>query len=481
MRKQVVVAEIGSEWLKLVQFGSSGRGLAISKLHLQKFESVTGELTESLAAILKEQKFASLPVIACLPRQMVNVRMLDLPSTEPSEITDMVDLQAAKQTPYSKEEILCDHRIISSGREGYTRVMLAIVQRSLLRQRYAALEEAGLEIERMSVTSEGLLNWYTRGGAGRAAGSADQGSGATVLLDIDSGYADFSVISGDALIFTRSIMIGADQLLAEFDEYKDRFVREVKRSIELCRSESGSVSLGRLVLSGAKIGQLAAGLGDALDLPVESADSLACISKKPSTPDLQSGEYGAVSLTALTGAALAPNMLEFDLVPDIVRMRKALVARARRLSLFVILAVAAMISASILATVKVFLTEKRLESLGKQFDAIQPGVVRIERMQELIKVVRERQDTKFAAISLMAEIQGLVSGDLYFDALDIDREGEKVSLNGSAGSTRDIRTLVDKLRQSPLFEDVRQTGAEVLDRRSGRYKFEVGCILETGG
>ena len=117
-RKQVVLVEIGSEWLKIVQVEAAGKALAITKLHLERFESVGADLTRAIAAAVRQHKFANIPVISCLPRQSVNIRMLDLPSTEPSEIADMVDLQATKQTPYSKDEVLCDHRILGSNRAG---------------------------------------------------------------------------------------------------------------------------------------------------------------------------------------------------------------------------------------------------------------------------------------------------------------------------------------------------------------------------
>ena len=55
-------------------------------------------------------------------------------------------------------------------------VMLAIVQRSALRQRFSILEEAGLEVDGMSISSEGVLNWFLNTERGKRFRSAPNGN-----------------------------------------------------------------------------------------------------------------------------------------------------------------------------------------------------------------------------------------------------------------------------------------------------------------
>ena len=148
-----VIVEIGNDWLKMMQSAPSRGGVAVSKLCVENFGSSGADLAKLISRSIKQYKFSRMPVIACLPRQAVNLRMLELPSTDPHEIADMVDLQVGKQTPYSKDEIVSDYKILGSGRSGYSRVMLVIVQRGVLRQRFSVLEEAGVEVQRMSVSS----------------------------------------------------------------------------------------------------------------------------------------------------------------------------------------------------------------------------------------------------------------------------------------------------------------------------------------
>jgi len=471
--KLSVVVEVGADRVKLLQFEKRGAGVALARAYVRKFDAVNENLADAVRAAVKEGKFARVPVLAALPRQMVNIRMLELPSTDPGEIADMVDLQAGKQTPYSRDQVLCGYRPLGSGRDGYTRVMLAIVQRSVLRERYAVLEEAGLDVQRMSVTTEGLLNWYAFGGRdGGAAGEA------AALLDVDAAYTDFTVVARSGLVFTRSIMIGADQLLPAFEEWRERFVRELQRSLDICRGEAQGVAPGRLVLCGAEVAPLGSALAEALDLTIDVCTGLAGAARTASVTGLDGGDARAASLTAAIGMALAPNALVLDLVPDVVRMRKRLHRRARRSAVFVSLAMAALVAASFFGLTKLALARERLVMMKAAVEAAQPGVDRVERMQDLVRVVRERQDPRFSALRILTEIHRVVAGNMYFKGVDIDRPGRRVQLTGSAGSTRDIRALVTNLEQSPLFEGAREGGTTTLNPRSNRYEFEVICSLE---
>lgn len=467
----VVAIEVGTEWLKVVRAAPAKGGLTVTALYLQKLgDSVIA--SDVLASALKKQKLSGARVIACLPRQMVNVRMLELPSTDPSEIADMVDLQSGKQTPYSREEIVSDYRIIGSGRQGYTRVMLAIVQRSVLRERFFVLEEAGLEASRMCISTEGVFNWY------RSTFEADDGT--ALVVDVDSYFTDVLVVSGGAVVFTRSILQGADQLGADKSEAREKFAREVGHSLEICRGEVPGLKPERLVVSGAgvKIDGLADHLGEQLGLAAEVRDSLAVVKAKPEATVPEDPASAPVSLTALLGIALDPASLSFNLIPDSVRMRRNLVARARELTVLAALVMAVLVSASMVATLRFFFKKNHLDELRTELAKERPRAARVERMSQIVRLARRRQDTRFAAIRLLSEVQRRVPEDLYFDRMDLDVAGEQLSLSGTGGDQRDIRVLVNNLKQSPLFSDAQEEGRTTRDSLTGRWRFQITCTLE---
>jgi len=470
-RGPVVAVEIGSDWLKVVQASPAKDGVSVSGLHLRKLDSSVSP-SEAVATAFKRQKLPTQGVIACLPRQMVNVRMLELPSTDRAEIADMVDLQSGKQTPYSREEIVSDYRIIGSERQGYTRVMLAIVQRSVLRERYFVLEEAGLEVARMCISTEGIFNWYEQT-------LADDG--AALVLDVDSFYSDVLMVYGGAVVFTKSVLQGADQLLNEYEKHKEKFAREVRRSLEICRGELPGLNPNRLVVSGAgpRIDGLADYLGEQLGLAAEVKDCMQAVTSLPDEPSLSEPAYRPVSLTALVGVSLNPEGLAFNLVPDSVRMRKTLVEKARNLTLLAMLVMAVMTSLSVVATLRFFFKKSRLDSLRHELALSGPRAKKVERMREIIKLAKQRQDTRFAAIRLFSEIHRLVPEDVYFDAVSIDTDRGQITLGGSGGGQKEIREFVRELEQSPLFDSAKEEGRTSRDPTTGRWRFQVACSLET--
>jgi Tfp pilus assembly PilM family ATPase len=451
-------------------------GVSVSRLHLQKFDEADSRLAEALSAARRELKVSRVPVIACLPRQMVNVRMLELPSTDPVEIADMVDLQSGRQTPYSQAEIVSDYRVVGSSREGYTRVMLAIVQRSLLRQRFHLLEEAGVDVDSMSISSEGLLNWCVRAlPPGGKDGAAD------VVLDVDSFYTDLMVVANGVLIFTRSILVGANQLLGEYEKWKEKFAREVRRSLEICRGETPGLNADRLVITGAgaRVEGLEEFLGGELGMRAQVRDSVSDARRMPNKPSPASDPYRVVSLTPLLGMAMAPDELAFNLVPDSVRTRKGLALKARSMAWLGILLMAALVSFSVYVSVKYVLKQGRLNRLRAEIARTEPAVQRMQHMQSIIRVVRRRQAPEFAAIKLLVELRRLTPGDpgdLVFDSVSVDAERGQLLLSGSGTSRRLILDLAGAMEGSPLFEAVRESGTSRLP--NGRVTFEMAAALE---
>jgi len=427
-------------------------------------------LSQAIAAALKKGRFAKVPVIGCLPRQMVNVRMLELPSTDRDEITDMVDLQVGKQTPYSKDEIVFDYRVVGLGRTGYTRVMLNIVQRSVIRERFHVLEEAGVEVERMSTSSEGIFNWCVRALPKRSA---------VAVLDVDSSCSDLTVMVNGVLVFTKSIQVGANLLLKNFEQWKEKLSIEVRRLLEACQGELPGVKVGQLLVAGAGVNVkgLAKGLEADLGSSVEEIDSLKVAKKMPKKPSLGDSRYAAVSLTPLIGMALDPAGLQFNLVPDSVTLRKNLENRARHLTVLSMLVMTALVSTSMYAAVKMHLQTRRLGVLADNLSETTPRVNELKRMRDVIGVVNGRRDRTFTAANLFSVLHPLVPEGVLFDSIEFDvaKEKDQVRLDGVSKTNPAVRALVGNLEESPLFKDARQVQTKMEKKM---YRFQVVCSVE---
>jgi Tfp pilus assembly PilM family ATPase len=462
--------EAGGEWLKIALIEGAGTAPTITRLHLSRVEDGLDGLSGVFPAAWKGFKAGKEPVIACLPRQLVTVRMIDLPSEDPAEIDDMVDLQVGKQTPYSRDEIVYDYKFLGSARPGYATVMLAIVQRSVVRQVYYAFEEAGLEVERVTVSTEAVANWSTKG---------RKAAGCTALLDVDSYFSDFMVIQDGAIVFSRSILAGADHL---GDEHSvARLVKEVRNSLEVFRSEHSGGAVSGISISGVA-GALPAvfeGLKSA-GLKCSLVDAVKDLKRPPKTDSAASAGMKQVSMSALVGMSIAPGMLEFNLVPDSIAVRRNLMKKAYGLTGMGGLVMAVLVSLSLFASIRGFTRWDKLRRIKRDLAQTGMRADEVARMMDVVRQVRERKDPGRSTLGILLDLRKALeaTGDLIkITTIDADAANGTFTFGGMADSTKDIRDLVKELEQGSRFKNVRESGT-TSERAVKKYKFQVSGQLE---
>ncbi len=466
--KQVLIVELGADTLKLLVATSAGKGIDLERVHVESL-APDGHADEALAAALKRHKIKCPTAIGALPRQSVNLRILELPSTDDAEIADMIELQAGRQTPYSRDEILSDYKLLGQARRGtYTRVLLAIVQRSIVRERFHDIEHGGLEIARMSVSTEGLLTWVESLGLTETK--------AVAVLDIDASASDLIVVHQDNLVSSKHIMTGAAALREGGDAAAAKFADDVKRAIEASRE--GGVEVGSLVATGAAaaIPGLEAVL--ARDLGVEvSLRGAAAGGVRDKHGFCAAAAEAGISVTALVGMALAPGALDMNLCPDVVCMRRELVTRSRELSAMGIAAMAVLVCGSLWLTLAGAFKAVELAKVEAEMAATQPGVTRVEKMTEVVREVHVRRDPRSSPIAVMPELHRCIPAEVFLESMEYDVAKRTLVLGGTAPSRKEVRTLVATLAESPLFEQAEESGKNAVGK-DGRFVFQVSCRTE---
>ncbi len=466
--------EVGTDTIKLLLTRQTRAGLAVDNLFLRKIPGGGAPLTETLADAFRRVPRRTYRLVGCVPRPMVNLRTLELPSTDPDEIADMVDFQAGRQTPYSKDEVLLDYRLLGSRREGYTRVMLVIVQRSLLRQYFYVLDDLGAEVAWMTASSEGLLHWYRHF-------AREPTEGVAAILDIDAGYSDFVVLAGHDVIFSRCLRLGATRLLEHPEAGWADLALEIRPLLEGCRAEAQGIAPSRIVLSGAgaRIPGLAGHLQSALNLPVRSHDETKDPRLIGSTEDMAAFSR-TFSLTALVGLAAAPDMLQINLMPETVKLRHAALAQAERWGGLSRAAISLLMALSLYVTTRFRLQQQEYNQLCARTERLMPARRKAERMFEIRTIVREYRRPELSMAHILSELHPRVPSTLSLDAVDIDvhRERCRMSLSGHAASIRDIRSLMTELEKSPRFSAIREEGPIVKDPRTNRFRFKVIGLVE---
>lgn len=482
LKRPVVVVEIGNDWLKIVGGTSSPKGGRINKIYLMKLVQIKERIESVVAKTFKKMKFSRHSVILCIPRHLVTVRMLELPSTNHKEIMEMINLQVGKQTPYSKEEVVSAYKVVETEREGYTKVVLAIAQRGLVSERSKVLQKAGVSIDKVALSSEGVCNWF-KAAYPQVFKKAGLFS-AIAILDIDSNYSDFLIIRKEKLIFTKNIFIGANHLIEQPETWRDKFLEELKRSLERYQSEEKSAKVEKIYLSGAarNIKDMDALIAAGLGIPAENTDPLNNIVMGKEADIAADPSYRFVSITPLVGAAIAEKKVEMDLMPAEQRVVKLMEAKRSQLTIMGILVTSIVMMLSILMLIDIYNKNAFLAQLKQKIDKISNESSGVEKMRLGIRLVSQRLSAKGSSVEILTEIARLVPADINFTDIDIE-ENRQIVLKGRGATMSSVFKFVKVLENSPVFANVKATYAttkkERKDDKETEYaEYEIVCFYE---
>ena len=477
-KKPIVVVEIGNDWLKIVESESTTSGSHITKVSFTKLAQIKELISDTISKIFSDLKLGKQRVITYIPRHLATVRILELPSTDPKEVSNMVSLQVGKQTPYTKEEIISDHKIVDAGREGYTKVMLAIVRHNIISERVEALQKAGIEVEKIALSSEGVYNWFNTVYMPDVELEDFQ---AVALVDIDSNYSDFIIVKRKKLVFTRSLLIGANQLLGDSEGWQDKFIEELKHSIELYQSGEKDIKIVKIFLSGAgrNIKDLEHLLSSRLDVPAETTYPLRNIQIKEELNIFRDDNFKFVSISALIGAAMEHGELALDLTPPGVRIQKLMEEKRKQLTIMSVLVASIVMTASIFLLANIYNKNIYLTQLKQKITKIKTASTELEKMRLIINLVERRLDAKGASINILNEIYKLTLKEISLISINID-ETNQVVLKGRAFAMSDVFKFITTLENSPYFENVKTTYTTTKKEEEDiEYaEFEIICAYE---
>lgn len=473
-KKISTVVEIGNDWLKILEYSVSYNG--VTRASFVKLVQIKEPVVEAIAKAFKTLKLSKEGVIACIPRHLVTVRILEFPSVDPKEIESMVNLQVGKQTPYSREEIIFAYRPIHTEKDGYTKVMLVIARRNIVNARIEALQKAGIEIAKVAVSSEGVYSWFTLAYPSELKMTPE----GIILIDIDSNYSDFIVIRKGQFYYTRNILIGANHLLEEEEKWKAKFVEEVSHSMELYHNEERDVSLGQIYISGAgkNISYLKEALGTQLKLPVTVGDPLNNMKVRSNIRVFRDEEAKYVSPSPLLGMAVKHKELKLDLTSNELRIQKNMEGKRQQITLTGILAASLVMVASLILLIQIYFKTTYLEEIKKEVAKIEKVAGHVERMRRQVYLAESRLDAELRSINVVKEIHQLTPREIYYTNIDIDEEG-KVVLQGRASEMSNVFSFVTTLERSLYFEGVKNTYTTTKKDEAGEYtKFEIICMFE---
>ena len=464
--KTVVVVEIGNDWLKIVEGRVAAGGVRIAKARFVKLSQIKESISDTISTIFNDLKLDKQAVITYLPRNLVTVRLLELPSVNPQEISSIINLQIGKQTPYSKEEIVSSFKAVGSERQDYTRVMLVIVRRNLIDERLDALSKAAISVRDVTLSSEGVYSWFNAVHLPRLAIDNSQ---AVILIDIDSNYSDFIVIHKGNLRFSKNILIGANHL-QERESYLPKFMNELLHSRDVFHEENKMVKASKLFLSGAArdIKGLDIVLSQILGLPCQILDAVSDLQAQANPDFLNDDNLKFISISPILGILLKYQGLEFDLLPNEKRIQKLTENKRKNLTVMGIMICAITMVLSLLVLIHIYNKNNYLARLKQEIIAIKGDSDEIVKMRLSVSLAQDLLNARGDSLTLLSQINKIIPKEVYLTSLEIERRKQAV-LRGRAQAMSDVFKFITMLEKSPYLENVKNTFATT--KKEGNYEY----------
>ena len=483
--QSLTAISLDGQWLKLLHAEGPPRGRRITKLLACPVQGSSPEdILQQLRKACEAEGLAPKDVLIANPTHLSTTRLFSLPSTDPKEIRDIVELQAEKHTPYAKEEVLTDFKVIERDRSGYSRVLLVIAHQDVIHRAVRLVEACGWTLERVGSELEGLIHWSglarrAAGGQPRATGEplarGKQPAGGSLIVDVDGSTTVLLVMAKGQPQFQRSLASGMQQLESDPSGATERLVAELQRSLEALDAE-GAAKIQEVVLTGPieRLSALKAKIEEGLDLPVqlmspwqglELAEGLRTTLER--LPE--------VSFASLAGLAVEPGRL--DLTPHTTKLRQAFEARAKALVLLGCQAVGALILLSLLFIGRAQKEERYYRMLRQLYERTAPEAQTVEDALQEVVFVEEglrQQDQLLKAVDSLAKLS---PPEIRWNSLAYTK-GDMLILNGTADALPKVYEFSGGLAASALFGQVEPR--RVSKRKSGDRDvtdFELRCPL----
>jgi len=270
--------DIGASSVKAVRLRRTRKGIQLLDIGIKELPPEQDFRQENIAAaldeLIKEKK---------RPKAVINfsgqaplIRYLTLPAMPKEELAEAVKWEAKKLVSIPMEEMILDYIIAGGHQEKETKrydLILVVADKSTLREQWAMMQRAGLEIVAIDVNPLSLLNTVRLHYGNELAGNF-------IYIDVGAVKTDVTILKDGVLRFTRRVEMGGEQITRRLQQERsltyeeaeklkrekglgaeeavqsiikseiDRFIVEIQRSIDYYRAQFREGIFKKMVLMG---------------------------------------------------------------------------------------------------------------------------------------------------------------------------------------------------------------------------------------
>lgn len=476
--RDVVGVEMDEHHLKLVHLVQKGIRREFSNLLVHPVRGLSDDqILMQISQTLQQWKAADARAFLTVPLPLVITRNIEIPSQEPEEIKEIVNLQASRHTPYARAEIIVDMINLGVVRDRYSKILLVIVPKETVNRQIQIVDRSGLRLERVIFPPEAIATASAKM-AGR-----DAEEGAYALLHMDYAFTSFVVVDAGRIVFVRGIHIGASHLIEDRAVTLDRFQDELEKSMETYHADEVGAPPKTLLLTGVlqPLSELDESLSETLHMKTRRVPHLDYFHMSEAAKSA-AGNAKNVSFLNLLAPIAMFDRLKVDLTSEEKKLKLQLERRARAMLKTGVLVMVLFSLIFVDVTSKIAFKRAYLKQITKHYLPIRDGARQLEQMLAKTELVKSYLVSRGNSLKALTELYDVTPLDIRISEIRYDEASQKFSVKGTSSVMSSVFGFVSDLEKSMIFKNVKtryvtsrqEAGRDVAD-------FEINCLIETGG
>lgn len=433
------------------------------------------ELPKIAAAALHEMGGRKANCIFVLPANVATTKNIEIPSLDPNEIKSIIDLQAGRHTPYSREEILIGYITIGEHQRNYTQVLLIIVNRNVIKKSLGVLDSCGIKVQKVLFAPEGMARFYSK------IMHQKKEDGPFGMIDIGRHFTDFVVAFNQTAITCRNIPLGMENLIKEGPEAREKFITELVKSVEAYQTEDVNKTPVTYYLTSddTKVKELEPILREKFKSNIKLMPYLDQVkADQPIMLKLVS-ELDDESFLDLVACSVCVDEHQVDLIPEEVKQQRALEDQAKQLVKAGSFAIVLLLLICAVFFSKIYFHGLYLDKLSARFEKEHKEVERLEKISRNTKIVKDFLASRMVSLDVLDELYRNIPDEVYLKSVNMDEEGT-ITIEGTSETMSLVFNLVSALEGSELFKGVK-TKSTTAKKERGKdvAAFEIALRLES--
>lgn len=472
--RDYISISISEQSIKVAQVKGSG---AIVKVARREIAGASGDvLVKELKAALSGFNTKKAQAVCVIPAGAATTKNIEVPSIDPEEIKSIIGLQAGRHTPFSRDEILVGHINLGSYQANYTKVLLVIVNRNVVKERLSILERAGLNVQQVAFAPEGIARFYAK------ALNLRRDSAPVGIIDIGAHSTSFVIESRGAAVTCRSIPVGIKHLETQGAEARDKLIAEIKTSADSYRDEDIDKAPDYFLLTTDHkfVKDLQPSLAEALKVAVQVSPLIDQLKAGGGLKKKLQKDFDGDSLADVIAPAVAAAKAEVNLMPEEIQLKRSVEESSREVMLSGIYVMVILILSGALLVTKIYFKESFLkDNLRAKYAQQHKEVGQLEEKLRKTRAVRDLMESRLQGLETLRGLYTMIPNDIYLNTLTFSEDGV-IDITGIAETTSRVYAFVSSLSESKYFDGVKTkstTGKK--DRGKDAVAFDIEFVLKS--